>query len=198
MPDTVAFTGNRVYQDRAALYRGLDGIKADKWYFGGARGADTDALEYITKTQPLSTRVVVVPNQVIDQPRIAQAGIKRDATQIIELRNTGPGRYQFRNQYMVDRSQEVVAFTDGRSTGGTANTIRYAESKGVKVTRINWNGFIIENIVYKDQVSLMEFLGNARVNNIPMMQVKGITIRSLHFLPRSEYPAVLNMLHTLP
>jgi len=197
MPETVAFTGNRVYQDRAALYRGLDGIKADKWYFGGARGADTDALEYISKTQPLSTRVVVVPNQVRDQPRIARAGITKNATQIIELRQTGPGRYQFRNQYMVDRSKEVVAFTDGRTTGGTANTIRYAESKGVKVTRINWFGFDMNFYVYKDQVSLRAFLGNARTNNILMMQVKGIVMRSLRFIPRASWPAILNDLHGL-
>lgn len=38
--------------------------------------------------------------------------------------------FQRRNQYMVDASQWVIAVWDGRETGGTAGTLRYARAKG--------------------------------------------------------------------
>ena len=41
--------------------------------------------------------------------------------------------YMRRNRYMVDRSQRVIAVYDGRSTGGTAATVRYARGKDVRV-----------------------------------------------------------------
>lgn len=40
------------------------------------------------------------------------------------------GCFQRRNQYMVDTAQTVIAVWDGRKTGGTASTLRYAKSKG--------------------------------------------------------------------
>lgn len=38
-----------------------------------------------------------------------------------------------RNRYMVDQSQRVLAVYDGRPTGGTAATVRYAKGKDVRV-----------------------------------------------------------------
>ncbi|RHR11004.1 DUF1273 family protein [Pseudoflavonifractor sp. AF19-9AC] len=43
------------------------------------------------------------------------------------------GCYMRRNRYMVDQSQRVVAVYDGRPTGGTAVTVRYASGKDVRV-----------------------------------------------------------------
>ncbi|MBR6608542.1 MAG: hypothetical protein IKK98_07800, partial [Oscillospiraceae bacterium] len=34
-----------------------------------------------------------------------------------------------RNRYMVDRAQYLLAVYDGGDTGGTASTVRYAESR---------------------------------------------------------------------
>ena len=45
------------------------------------------------------------------------------------------GAFQKRNEWMVDRSSRVIAFYNGES-GGTRNTIRYAESKGVQITNL--------------------------------------------------------------
>ena len=42
---------------------------------------------------------------------------------------------ELRNRYMVDRANLLLAVWDG-SRSGTANCVRYAESKGVKVQRI--------------------------------------------------------------
>ena len=41
--------------------------------------------------------------------------------------------YMRRNRYMVNQSQRVIAVYDGRSTGGTAATVRYAKGKDVRV-----------------------------------------------------------------
>ena len=43
------------------------------------------------------------------------------------------GCYMRRNRYMVNQSQRVIAVYDGRSTGGTAATVRYAKGKDVRV-----------------------------------------------------------------
>ncbi len=43
--------------------------------------------------------------------------------------------YQIRNEWMVDHSARVIAYYNGAS-GGTRNTIRYAEKKGVAVFNV--------------------------------------------------------------
>ena len=43
------------------------------------------------------------------------------------------GCYMRRNRYMVDQSRRVIAVYDGRPTGGTAATVRYAREKDVRV-----------------------------------------------------------------
>ncbi len=114
----------------------MDRLKARQYYFGGARGADNDALKYIARTQPGSIRTVVVPNRLIDQPAETRMVIKNNATEIIELKNTGADRYRIRNQFMVNKAQKTVGFYDFRGRGGTYQTINYAESKG-KLLRVN-------------------------------------------------------------
>lgn len=47
-----------------------------------------------------------------------------------------PGCYGKRNHFMVDACERVIAVYDGRSTGGTAATIRYATEKGREVQTI--------------------------------------------------------------
>jgi len=147
-PGIIAITGHRVYPDRAALYRGLDRMAAKHYYFGGALGVDSDALEYISRTQPHSVRTVVVPNRLIDQPTLARAQIKRYATNVIELKNTGPDRFMIRNRFMVDRSTKVNAFYDFRGRGGTYNTIEYSRAKGKLGTVNSLREFKVEE--FKD------------------------------------------------
>lgn len=43
------------------------------------------------------------------------------------------GCYARRNCYMVDQSQRIIAVYDGRTTGGTAATLRYAAGKEVRI-----------------------------------------------------------------
>ncbi|MBA7572488.1 hypothetical protein ES708_14268 [subsurface metagenome] len=128
--DIIAISGHRDYPDRASFLRGLDNLRAREYIFGGARGADSDALYHIARTQPKAIRTVIVPNRAIDQPVSARQITSQHATRVIELKNTGAGRFQIRNRAMVDRSTHLRAFYDFRGSGGTLNTIEYARSKG--------------------------------------------------------------------
>ncbi len=128
--DVIAISGHRDYPDRASFFRGLDNLRAREYVFGGARGADSDALEYLARTQPRSVRTVIVPNRAIDQPISSRTITSRHATRVIELRNKGAGRFQIRNRFMVDRSTHLRAFYDFRGSGGTFNTIQYAKRTG--------------------------------------------------------------------
>lgn len=43
------------------------------------------------------------------------------------------GCYMKRNRYMVDQSSRIISVYDGRTTGGTASTLKYANAKGCVV-----------------------------------------------------------------
>lgn len=126
--EVIAISGHRDGYARSEVYRGLDGLRAREYIFGGARGVDTDALEHMGKTQNAAWRTVIVPSHVADQPAVAREAIGRYADTVVELGNTGPGRYQVRNRAMVDRADRLVAFYDFRGRGGTHNAIEYARS----------------------------------------------------------------------
>jgi hypothetical protein len=193
----VAFTGNRDYTDRAALYKGIDQVKAERWYFGGARGADNDALEYLSRTQPGTERVVVTPNRLIDQPFSVQETIRTRSTQIVELKNTGPDRFQVRNKYMVDQADKVVAFNDGRTTGGTANTIRYAESVGKPVEMIRWQDVDMNDIMAKNEDDLLDWIELCREQNVQKLAIKRTVIQAMKQFAKETWPKILDALHQL-
>ena len=176
MSEIIAITGHRDYTDPAALYRGLNTLKADVYLFGGARGTDCDALEYIAKTKPGSIRTVVVPNRLIDQPGEAQITIKRHATNVIELHNTGRDRYFIRNQYLVDHSTRVHAFYDFRGTGGTYQTIEYARSTGKEVEIWRLYPSDLNEFMRLDEQEFWQFLKDMRGSNVNLCSVKGIAM----------------------
>ena len=60
---------------------------------------------------------------------------KADLTRII-CPAFSMGAYQKRNIWMVDHSSLVLAYYNG-DTGGTANTIAYAKSRGIRVQLLN-------------------------------------------------------------
>lgn len=110
--------------------------------FGGARGSDTMALEAAGMWRPASSGtalVVIVPGVLENQPQLAQAATRRYATTLVQLRQVISARtLQARNNAMLMRGLEsdvcrVVAFTDGRSAGGTHNTIQAARRLGIPV-----------------------------------------------------------------
>jgi len=60
------------------------------------------------------------------------------ACDVVKVHSAGysKGCYMVRNRYMVDSSSLVIAVYDGRETGGTAATVRYAMKLGRTVKPI--------------------------------------------------------------
>ena len=174
--DIIAITGHRVYPDPAALYRGLNNLRANEYLFGGARGVDNDALEYIAKTQPSAGRTVVVPNRLIDQPQVSQENIKIYAKRLVELKNTGSDRYFIRNRYMVDHSTHVQAFYDFRGSGGTYQTINYARSTGKSVEIWRLYNSDINQLLDLNEQEFMNLLIDMKEKNVNCSSIKGIAV----------------------
>lgn len=193
--DIIAITGHRDYPDRAALFRGLDSMSAREYVFGGARGIDTDALRYISETQPQSIKTVVVPNSVINQPAISQTAIDRYATNIIELKNTGTDCYMIRNRFMVERSTRVSAFYDFRGSGGTYNTINYARLIGKDLTVFPLEEFDVAEIQARSYSEFEAWVKEMREFKVDLRSIKGIiidTIYNIHHTTTQDFLSSLN------
>ena len=175
--DVIGITGHRNYPDRAALIRGLDNLQAREYVFGGARGVDSDALEYLSRTQPRSVRTVVVPNRAIDQPAYARNMTNKYATQVIELRNTGLNRYQLRNQNIVDRSTHLRAFYDFRGRGGTFNTINYARSKGKAFDVWPVQSYDERKLMAMSRSEAVDWIKQMKGLKVNLIAIKGIVLR---------------------
>jgi hypothetical protein len=195
--DIIGITANRDYSDRAGLYRGLDRLQARGYLFGGARGGDSDALEYIAKTQPGSQRTVVVPNRLGNQPVAAQQTTARYATEVIELKNSGSDRYQIRNRYIVDHSSRMAAFTDGRKSGGTFNTIEYAKTQGRPVQIQQFVTMDKNVILNMNEADFEVWLGQCKEARVPRMAIKSIFSEYMKGTPRSKYGFWIKLLEAL-
>lgn len=100
---------------------------ADTMVFGGALGIDTWALEASDGSDV--HRVVVLPGTLAQAPRAARdAVLKRPDVELVELRLPchQKSSYLRRNDEMLRRADVLLAFTDGRNTGGTFYTMERA------------------------------------------------------------------------
>lgn len=98
-------------------------------YFGGALGVDSAALEAVGPYAHAVDLVVIVPFTVDKQPREARRVIETWADKIVEMKQVfSKAAYLRRNDEMIRRSDRVLAFIDGRESGGTAYTIQKAEA----------------------------------------------------------------------
>lgn len=175
--DIIAITGHRDYPDPGALYKGLDKLRAREYVFGGARGVDSRALEHIAKTQPGAVRTVVVPNRVADQPAAARLMIRRHATNVVELRNPGLGRYRLRNEYMVRRSTHVRAFYDFRGRGGTFNTINYSRRIGKSFDVWPMNEFNQAEIMKKSPAEFKAWVNEMKRHRVDVRCIKSLLLQ---------------------
>lgn len=106
----IAFTGHR---DKAVLEKDLDAI-AEKyplsvWIHGGASGFDSQVSLYATLHN--------IP-QIVIRPDYSK----------------GRAAPLIRNREIIDRCDILFACYDGRKTGGTFYTIKYAQKKYKPVT----------------------------------------------------------------
>jgi hypothetical protein len=121
----------------------MDGDGADEIRFGGALGLDTMALEAVRNQPParlirdeggsrlVSTirKIVITPFTVRDMSLRARNVAVECSNHIVEMRLPKTKRaYLDRNEALLNGADRLVAFTDGRRTGGTAWTIRRAEA----------------------------------------------------------------------
>jgi predicted Rossmann fold nucleotide-binding protein DprA/Smf involved in DNA uptake len=146
MPAAITITGTRTTQHRRIVE--YDEIFAEylapfaddraHFYVGGASGIDSIALLWLTRNTS-SKVTVAVPGMVSAQPEDAREAIavardKGGLTELVELRQEGhpsAEAYHFRNRWMVDRSEFVIAFPRGDDrTRGTWYTADYAAGQG--------------------------------------------------------------------
>lgn len=102
---------------------------------GGALGVDTVALAAACFGPPHVRVVVVVPFTLDKQPALARQQVQACRTVgVLELRlPAGKSAYLRRNDKMLEGAQRLLAFTDGRTSGGTAYTIDRARRLGLEV-----------------------------------------------------------------
>lgn len=157
MYKTACFTGHRPSGfenlDDAKLYRIKSTLKqmvkasysmgTRKFYSGGALGVDywaaCEVIEF-RKTHPDVSLFIAIPfpsyqDQWNAIDKINYKNVFSRAQKIIEV-DMDPyaaWKLQNRNEYMVDRSDYVLAICEN-STGGTANCIKYA----LKKKRYTW------------------------------------------------------------
>lgn len=197
MDPVIAISAHRDYTDRAGFLRGLDRLRANQYLYGGARGGDSDALQHLATTQPGARHTVVVPNRLQDQPAAAAAVTRRYATEVIELGNYGPDRYKIRNRYLVDHSRRLVAFSDGRTSGGTWNTIQYANTKGAQVSVVSLVGMNINTILAMDEAAFQTWLDNCEKAGIKLQSVKALAIARMKKSGRGTWQGTLGKIHRL-
>lgn len=135
-----SITGHRDLSEgnRRVIWAAMKGLvsnpKVTEIWFGGAKGADNEALKaalHHRGTLSVPKLVVVVPDHLLHQPRECQLIIER-ADQVIELKNPimaddRYASYHRRNEFLVDHASVLVAFWDGKPGSGTASTVNYAK-----------------------------------------------------------------------
>ena len=136
----VAITGHRDLHDASVpvVERTMahEAPTATEIRFGGAIGVDTAALEAccFLRQEVWPELIVIVPCRVADQPKAARAVIKSCADEVIELDLPREGCSSLRrNDALLKGADRLVAFTDGRTTGGTWYTIQKARELGIEV-----------------------------------------------------------------
>ena len=145
------FTGHRIVpaermeELRRRLIAGIlylrDNMNITAFYAGGALGFDSLAAEAVIdcRREHQDIRLVVVmpcrdqASRWSAEQRARYERINRAADEVICLAERYyRGCMHDRNRYIVDRSQACICYLT-EQTGGTAYTVEYARSKGLKI-----------------------------------------------------------------
>lgn len=133
------------------------------FYTGVAMGFDLIAAETVLLLRESSRKAAVRLICVV--PFIGQAqsfdpewkeryeSVLRQADLVLTLSDHYfKGCYQKRNEYMVNRSNYIITWYDGQS-GGTRNTLRYAEQQSCRI--VNLNGCGVHDYTAADDFDLI-------------------------------------------
>lgn len=119
---------------------GLELLQPSGVIVGMALGWDT-AVGWAAVSLGLPVHAAVpFPGQESRWPEASRRDFKRLLSACASVTEVCPGPYsahlmQVRNEWMVDRAQVVLALWNG-TPGGTANCVRYAETRGVPVANV--------------------------------------------------------------
>ena len=146
---SVCITGHRT------LEKGFDEQRAEKvlkdlvernfctFYVGMAIGFDMLCFRILEKIR-LTNKIKIIacipclsqPDKFNERQREEYFRMVESADEKVVLSEVyTPSCMQKRNEYMVDRSGVVVAYLT-RNFGGTANTVKYAQKKGISIINI--------------------------------------------------------------
>ncbi len=104
---------------------------------GFALGADllfADIIVKMKKFYPITLEAAIpYPGRMRTLDQKFQSLIACCDTVKIHSDHYFKGCYMYRNRYMVDQSQRIIAVYDGRKTGGTIATLRYAQKKEIHI-----------------------------------------------------------------
>ena len=149
---SICATGHRqLFEDEPTLFRRTYEVVLQKaaagyttFYAGGALGFDTLFAEAVLRARETNADVrliLVIPcrDQAVrwsakDRARYARIAAAADETVCLFERYT-TGCMHVRNRYMIDHSDLCLAYLV-KNEGGTAYTVRYAESRGVPVENV--------------------------------------------------------------
>lgn len=137
-PEYTAFENELILAITSAFSDGYD-----TFYCGGAMGFDLIAAELLLILRPRKNfrLVMALPYRAQNSNfspewRERYCSVLKQADEIVYVSDEYyKGCYSERNRYMVDRSERVIAFYDGKS-GGTRDTVLYAKRKGAEVINV--------------------------------------------------------------
>ena len=135
--EKVLYVQNSVYQEvKQAINRGYT-----HFISSFAPGVDlifAEAVADLKVNYPITLEAAIPYLGRLNTPDVTfQRLIKECDTVKVHMTQYSKGCFMVRNRYMVDCSTLVIAVHDGRKTGGTAATIRYAHKSEYIVREIN-------------------------------------------------------------
>lgn len=147
---TVAFTGRRSYRDQAAdmLPVTLDALYRRgyrRFLSGMAAGFDLAAAEAVADFRTLRPDVELVcvvpfpahPDRLSPADRVRYDRLIASAAEVVTVgERYAPDCYARRNDYLVDHAAYVVAYFEGRPSGGTYYTVRRAHRQHLPVENL--------------------------------------------------------------
>ena len=133
----VLYVQNSIYQEvDQAIYRG------DTHFISGfASGVDlifAGAVVDLKSNYPITLEAAIPYPGRLNTPDMTFQRLIQECDMVkVHTAQYSKGCFMVRNRYMVDCSRLVIAVHDGRKTGGTAATIRYAHKSECIVREIN-------------------------------------------------------------
>jgi uncharacterized phage-like protein YoqJ len=144
---SACFTGHRTasrsahYKDAEKLIQMAIARGINHFYCGMALGFDQIAAEVLVDHQLSWQAVVPCLDQDAkwsnSQKQKYHKLLKQADKKVVLFAQYSNGVMQARNEFMIKRSQLLLAFWDGSQTGGTFHTVSLALAKNIPIIRYN-------------------------------------------------------------